>query len=176
MCSVGQVPAVSDLQVVGNGVSGGIATVVFTGSTGETITLTAPGMTTAVITSGANGNDAFTTGNGGTDSANNFVLLVNKTSAAAGYSAEIVAYYVANGVMPFTAMAIGTCVILVSRCVGATIKSSDATKSRVTTDVLNTVSVARVMQPGIVFQTAVGVTATTPANGDELLLRIAMQR
>jgi len=178
MVSTGAVPAVSAVQVVGEGLAGGVATITLVSAAGaDYITLTCPGISTAVvITAGTNGANLFTVAGGDATAASNLALCINKTTAAAGYVAEFVAFYAANGVMPFTALAIGTCVVLVANYAGSTIKSHNATKETIVTDVLNTVDVARTMQPGVVLQFAVGVTATVPATGNELKLALRLQR
>jgi hypothetical protein len=171
--STGQVPAVDAIQVVGDKPSGGVATVVFTGcQAGDTVTLMCPGLAAAVVLRAQavpGGVDSdWTVGNGGTTSASGFTEIVNHSAVPA------CAALIALG-NPFTALTIGTCVILTCIYAGATIKSSNATRARVTTDILGTVNVARTMQPGVVLQTAAGVTATEPATGDELKIHLDLQ-
>ena len=175
--SVGQVPAVSSFNVVGDAPMGGVAVIVVSsGTAAKTITLTIPGFAAPVVlTSVANGG-------GPTDS--QFCIGAALDSDTASYLAELI-----NNVSdagneggclalvggPIKALAIGTAVVITSSIPGVTIASSNISQYIPTTDKIHTTTAARTMQPGLVLQGSVGVTATVPAAGDEYLINMWMQ-
>ena len=175
LVSVGQVPAVSALQVLSDGSAGGVATVTFvSASDADYITFVIPGITSPVVLTAKTSpttDSQFTLGNGGTDSATALAVIINATI---GTGANKCAALIAAG-NPLVAYAVGAGCVIRSKLLGATIKSHNQTKECVVSGVINTVDVASVMQPGVVVQFAVGVTATVPASGDELKVHFQFQ-
>lgn len=154
---VGDVPTVNAVQRVGNGVGGGVGTVVCASAT-TSETLTINGVSYAFIANGAS------------PSGNQIALGTDDAGTATAIAARLTAL-APTGI---TARAVGTAVVIESSVAGASLYSSNATKLRCTTDAVGTANVPREMQPGLVLQTAVGVTATVPA-GSTLNFTITLQ-
>ena len=172
---VGQVPASSDLQVVSNavGVIGGVATIVFTAGDGtDTVTITLPGGSPIVLAATGAASDGWAPGNGGTTDASGFATLINASTAVGAYSPELIAAQ-----NPLYARVIGTCVVLTSSVPGVTIATNCGgvnTHVTMVTDIKHITTAARTMPPGIVVQTALGVTAHSVASGDEAKIGILL--
>lgn len=185
--SIGPVPACSDLRVIGDGVAGGVATIVCTTVTaGKTITLTVPGIAapvvlTAVAFGSGPTNSQYCIGDGGAngdaDTATYIAETINNTVDAAntGGCAALV-----GG--PISAQAInagaggGTCVVITSSIPGVTIAVSDVAKLVTVTDQVHTTTAARTMQPGVVLQGAVSATPAIPVTGNEYRMRFDLQQ
>ena len=179
--SIGQVPGVNSVQVVGNGVAGGVAVITFASvANTNTFVLSSPVLSAAVTltaTTSTNGNKQFSIASSDANAATACAAMINRTTATSSYVSEFVTFYAASGVMPFSAYAIGAAVVIVSNFVGATILSAlyDSTIT-VATDIVHIAATARTMQPGVVLQSAVGVTPTVMVTGDEYQLRFGLSR
>lgn len=181
----GRVPAVSAVQMIADNPSGSVGVVVCASAAGaDTVTIQVPGSAavtyTAVAYNATPADNEWCVGNStGADaeSANNLAACIRNDADDSDQAGK--GDTNGNGgstttPSTLTAWAVGSVCVVRCTVAGALIKSSNATRLRVVCDAVGTANVDKTMQPGLVLQTAVGITGTVPAAGDVLRLKLEM--